>query len=197
MSVRMTGRIESVDIRSPERARIVLSPVILGDGKVPKPRYVRLTLIGAKAVAVAQPGAMVSALAVLRPPPEPPMPHGYDFARWAYFHRIGAVGFTYGAPKLLETPPVPGFLDSLRLRIENLRLAMTRRVASAVPGRTAASRRPSSRGNAAKSTRTTTKPIAIPAWPMCFRFPGFISHWPVSAFFGPCGRCWRFGRVLP
>jgi competence protein ComEC len=132
--VRLTGRIESVDIRSEKRARIVLAPVTLGDGKIARPRFVRLTLTGAKAVATAQPGAVVSALAMLRPPPEPAMPHGYDFARWAYFNGIGAVGFTYGAPKPLEAAPSSGFLDSIRARVENLRLAMTHRVTAAIPG---------------------------------------------------------------
>ena len=132
--VPLIGRIETVDIKAPNKARIVLAPSKLGDGKTTPPRYVRLTLIGTKAVAVAQPGAMVSALAVLRPPPEPSMPHGYDFARWAYFHGIGAVGFTYGAPKPLEAAPPAGFLDRQLDRIENLRLSMTGRIAAAVPG---------------------------------------------------------------
>jgi len=132
--VRLTGRIENVDIRSPNRARIVLSPITLGDGKTERPALVRLTLIGAKAVAAAKPGAVVSALAVLRPPPEPAMPQGYDFARWAYFHRIGGVGFTYGAPQPLEAAPAPGQFDSLRVRVEALRLAMTKRVTSAIAG---------------------------------------------------------------
>jgi competence protein ComEC len=119
--VRLTGRIESVDIRAPNRARIVLLPATLGAGKTPMPATVRLTLIGAKSVAAAQPGALVSALVMLRPPPESAMPDGYDFARWAYFHRIGAVGFTCGAPKLLQAPP-QGLVESLRVRVENLRL---------------------------------------------------------------------------
>jgi competence protein ComEC len=62
------------------------------------------------------------------------MPHGYDFARWAYFHGIGAVGFTYGAPKPLEAAPPAGLLDRQLDRIENLRLSMTGRIATAIPG---------------------------------------------------------------
>src|SRR5882672_8649889 len=116
--VPLTGRIDSVDIKAPNRARIVVA----------------LSLIGVKAVAAAQPGAVVSALAVLRPPPEPSMPHGYDFARWAYFHGIGAVGFTYGAPKPLEAAPPASPLNRLMAGIENLRLSMTGRIAKAVPG---------------------------------------------------------------
>src|SRR5205823_7626363 len=132
--VSLIGRIESVDIKAPNRARIVLAPSKLGDGKTAPPRYVRLTLIGTKAVAAAQPGAMVSALAVLRPPPVPSMPHGYDFGRWAYFHGIGAVGFTYGAPKPLEGAPPASLLDRLLDRVERLRLSMTGRIAAAIPG---------------------------------------------------------------
>jgi competence protein ComEC len=68
--VRLTGRIESVDIRAANRVRIVLAPKTLGDRTTKLPQLVRLTMMGAKAVAAARPGAMVSALAVLRPPPE-------------------------------------------------------------------------------------------------------------------------------
>lgn len=95
--VRITGRIENVEIRGTNRARIVLATSTLEDSDAP-PGHVRLTLIGARAVEAAVPGAFVSALAVLRPPPEPVLPYGYDFARWAYFQGIGGVGFTYGAP---------------------------------------------------------------------------------------------------
>jgi len=132
--VPVTGRIESVDIRAPNRARIVLDVFKLGDGKTKPPASVRLTMIGAKAVAAAQPGAVVSAFAVLRPPPEPAVPNGYDFARWAYFHGLGGVGFTYGAPKPLEAPPAPGLLAGLSARVENLRLLMTARITKAIPG---------------------------------------------------------------
>jgi competence protein ComEC len=132
--VEVTGRIKSLTVMAPNKARIVLAPSKLGkDGAAP-PRLVRLTLTGAKAVAAAQPGAVVTALAMLRPPPEPAMPHGYDFARWAFFHGIGGVGFTLGAPKPVEAAPPPGFLDRLSGRIEDLRLSMTRRIVAAIPG---------------------------------------------------------------
>jgi competence protein ComEC len=132
--VQLTGRIESVDVRAPNRVRIVLAPSRIGDGNTAPPRRVRLTSIGAKAVAAAEPGAQVSVLAVLRPPPEPAMPNGYDFARWAYFQGIGGVGFTYGAAKPLEAPPPATFAGSMQTRVETLRLSMTRRIETAIPG---------------------------------------------------------------
>ncbi len=131
--VDIEGRIESVELRASNRARIVLAPSKI-EGMEEIPRRVRLTLMGAKAVAAAEPGAAVSALAMLRPPPEPAMPAGYDFARWAYFQGIGGVGFTYGAPKLLEAPPPADWLSRFGASVSRLRLAMTARVEKAVPG---------------------------------------------------------------
>lgn len=62
------------------------------------------------------------------------MPRGYDFARWAYFQGIGGVGFTYGAPKQLEAPPPATWMGRFGASVERLRLAMSARVATAVPG---------------------------------------------------------------
>jgi competence protein ComEC len=131
--VRITGRIENVEIRGTNRARIVLATSTLEDSDAP-PGHVRLTLMGARAVQAAVPGAFVSALAVLRPPPEPVLPHGYDFARWAYFQGIGGVGFTYGAPQPAEAASPPTTIERFRAAILAWRLAITKRVETAVPG---------------------------------------------------------------
>ena len=48
---------------------------------------------------VAAPGEWLTARASLRPPPAPAEPGAWDFARQAWFQRIGAVGFSYGAPE--------------------------------------------------------------------------------------------------
>lgn len=50
-----------------------------------------------------QPGDHVGFRAELSPPPQfPAYPGGYDFARWAYFQRIGAVGFTFSDIEVRE-----------------------------------------------------------------------------------------------
>ncbi len=130
--VRITGRIENVEIRAANRARIVLATSTMEDNDAP-PARVRLTLIGARAVEAAVPGAFVSALAVLRPPPEPVLPYGYDFSRWAYFQGIGGVGFTYGAPQPAEGA-APGMMERFKASILSWRLGITKRVETAVPG---------------------------------------------------------------
>jgi competence protein ComEC len=131
----ITGRIQSIDIEAPNKARVILAPEKLGAGtNTTLPATVRLTLTGAKAVEAAKPGAVVTAVAILRPPPEPAMPNGYDFARWAYFQRIGGVGFTYGAPKPVEAPSPPTLFDRIRAGVEHLRLTMSARIRRAIPG---------------------------------------------------------------
>jgi competence protein ComEC len=132
--VRITGRIENVEIRAPNRARIVLATSTMEDSDAP-PERVRLTLMGARAVEAAVPGAFVSALAVLRPPPEPVLPYGYDFSRWAYYQGIGGVGFTYGAPQPAEGAP-PGMIDRFKASILSWRLGLPGASRAQCPGLT-------------------------------------------------------------
>jgi hypothetical protein len=63
----------------------LLAPSLMGRESVGIPRRVRLSLRGERAVSAVAPGMLVSLLAILRPPPEPASPRGYDFARWAFF----------------------------------------------------------------------------------------------------------------
>ncbi|MCC7260472.1 MAG: ComEC/Rec2 family competence protein [Alphaproteobacteria bacterium] len=68
-------------------------------------------------------GQKVEFKARLYPPPLPALPGGFDFARNDYFKRIGAVGFAFGSPTVVEggeCSPSPcgggSFIDSLRAR---------------------------------------------------------------------------------
>ncbi|HYM19335.1 MAG TPA: ComEC/Rec2 family competence protein [Micropepsaceae bacterium] len=132
--ISIAGRVEDVSILAPTKARLVLKLTRFGRESANIPDRVRLTLVGTKSVETAVPGALVSAYAVIRPPPEPALPHGYDFARWAYFQGIGGVGFTYGAPKITEPPSPPSLIDRFNASVEKLRLSMTARIERAIPG---------------------------------------------------------------
>ena len=57
---------------------------------------------------LASPGTWLRALASLRPPPAPAEPGAWDFGRQAWFQRIGAVGFVYGAPEPMAAPEGEG-----------------------------------------------------------------------------------------
>ena len=52
-------------------------------------------------------GSGISGLVALQSPPGPVMPGGYDFGRELFYDGIGASGFSYGAPDIVDLGPVP------------------------------------------------------------------------------------------
>ena len=80
------------------------------------------------------PGSWVTVLAVLMPPPGPSSPGGYDFGRWAWYQRIGAVGYAYGKAKPIAAARADTFSERWAARIERLRDRMTARIRAVIPG---------------------------------------------------------------
>jgi competence protein ComEC len=128
------GRIETVLMEDATNARIVLLPTRIGDESENLPHRLRLTLRGSAAVASVAPGLNVSVLAMLRPPPEPALPGGYDFARWAFFEGIGGVGFVLGTPERLDAAPAQTWRTRFQDCVERLRRNMSARIQSVLPG---------------------------------------------------------------
>jgi len=83
-----------------EKSAGVKSRLLLGElsFKVEQPlpdlRYVRISARGKNRSV--QPGDIITAKAVLLPPPPPAYPGGFDFQRHSYYQSIGAVGYTFG-----------------------------------------------------------------------------------------------------
>jgi len=102
------------------------------DGVPSPPRYVRVSVGQA---GVLTPGRAARCFAVLGPPSGPLAPGGYDFARRAYFERLGATGFSYGRcrPAAFEGPP--SWLDRQRLMLAALRADLSALIQDAAPGR--------------------------------------------------------------
>ena len=72
--------------------------------------------------------------ATLSPPSAPAAPGTFDFARLAWFQRIGAVGFSFGLPESIEAPAgFDGDAPGWSLAIESLRHAVFTRVTRAKP----------------------------------------------------------------
>jgi len=72
-------------------------------------------------------GDRIAVRARLLPPAEPVVPGGFDFARWAYFHGIGAVGYAYGDVERVAAAE-PG------LAMAELRRAIARHAVAVVGG---------------------------------------------------------------
>lgn len=95
-TVTFEGRVEHATRTSPGRQSIIVSPA---DPALP--HRVRLSVRGGADIRV---GSVVSVTARLFPLSGPVMPGGYDPGRRLYFDRIGATGFSYGPPEVMEPP---------------------------------------------------------------------------------------------
>ncbi len=110
------GSIEGwvVDVSSPstDRGRMLIAPVRISHLRTEElPLRVRVVVKPADLVG---PGEAVRLTALLNPPPRPAAPGAFDFARDAYFERIGGVGLALKPPMVIDLPEPA----SLRLRTE-------------------------------------------------------------------------------
>ncbi len=129
--VRFTARVVEGEPRG-RGSRLVLQPAASSRLADMLPARVRVTVRAGSAVP--RPGSWVDVLAVLRPPPAPSMPGDYDFGRWAYYHRIGAVGYLYGRPRLVQPVRGDDWREGLSSRLERLRGEMTARIRRTISG---------------------------------------------------------------
>jgi competence protein ComEC len=79
-------------------------------------------------------GTFVRFKARLLPPARASLPGGYDFARDAWFARLGAVGNVLGRVEIVAPPVPPGLTMSLTMAIDRGRNALARRIDKIVGG---------------------------------------------------------------
>ena len=121
--VRVVARVESVEARPADetiRATVRLLPTASG---APPVGRARITFPDDRANGVRL-GAVLGLRARLMPPPGAALPGAYDFARTAWFARLGATGTPLGRATVL----VPGREEG------GLRAALAERVRARVPG---------------------------------------------------------------
>lgn len=125
------GYIEEMDFRR-VGARFVLRPEkIAGLTSVQLPYRVRLTI---RRTPPFEAGTYVRLKARLLPPAHASLLGGYDFARDAWFARIGAVGNVLGRVDVVTPPRPPDFLLSMMMAIDRGRNALAMRVDNIVGG---------------------------------------------------------------
>ncbi len=127
----LTGFIEARD--STERSdRVVIRLTgASGRGADKIPERVRVAMRHGFAPSV---GDHVELRAQLRPLLGPTRPGSYDFARGAYFQRLGATGLAYGRPKIVSTQaPVPWDIRAWA-SVERLRWTLANRIRAVLPG---------------------------------------------------------------
>ena len=125
--VSVRGRIVVAEIRPNDR-RLTLDALTVGEfAPAQTPARVRVT-VRARGIEVA-PGDWVTLRAVLLPPSPPAAPRAFDFARYAWFDRLGAVGYAVSAPALADGEPA-----GARGGLASLRYAMSQRIGAKLGG---------------------------------------------------------------
>lgn len=102
------------------------------EGVEAPPRYVRVSVSEAGLLTA---GRAATCRAVLGPPSGPMAPGGYDFARRAYFERLGATGFAFGRCRPAAFEPPQSWLDRQRLTLAAKRADLSAAIIAAAPGR--------------------------------------------------------------
>lgn len=130
--VKVIGTVLAVEAL-PSGQRVLLEDVVI-EGIAPEATPVRVRIRIVKRDAVVVPGDRIDLLAELAPPSPPVTPYSFDFQRAAYFRGIGAQGFAYGGPRLVEDPETTmSYLASLSAGIEALRLRVAQRIRTVLP----------------------------------------------------------------
>lgn len=129
--VTLEGYIEEMDFRR-AGARFLLRPE-QADGMAVEdlPYRVRLTL---KRTPPFEAGTYIKVKARLLPPARASLPGGYDFARDAWFARIGAVGNALGRIDVVPAPHPPDAIAAAMMAIDRGRNALAARVDAIVGG---------------------------------------------------------------
>lgn len=125
----LTGRVAALDWGS-KGLRVILDQV--RSGRLPDPpAQVRILIQkGGDRLRV---GQGVGLMAELMPPPGPSAPGDNDFGRAAFFARIGATGFSFGAPQSTPLARSPSAWDRLAAFVEDMRARMTLRIRAQLP----------------------------------------------------------------
>ena len=125
------GFVESAEARVAGGRIVVRVHDLAGHRAERRPWRVRVTLPD---VAGIKAGDFIVARVRLVPPPPASRPGGYDFAREAFFQRLGGVGSVIG-PVAIAPPPVEPPLD-LRVgaAVDRARNALTRRIVDVIGG---------------------------------------------------------------
>lgn len=133
------GWVEAIQKRGDGRSRILLylQALSLKRGEVLSPvaRPARLRISFRKDQTQLKIGDFIQVDAILRSPPEPVWPGGFDYARHLWFARIGGIGFAVSKPERIKTLSRMPFLLSLKTYGDATRKQIAENIQDVIPGR--------------------------------------------------------------
>jgi competence protein ComEC len=124
-AVTISGWVVDVGNPSETGGRLIIAPSRIGD-LAPEALPVRIRVTAREDIV--GPGMAIRFTGLINPPPPPASPGAYDFARNAWFDRIGGVGVALSEPQIVALPK-PGWRLGLTMRINAMRWSLARRIA--------------------------------------------------------------------
>jgi competence protein ComEC len=131
LTLHMTARIAAVETGDAGLRLLLADPV---SGAFPEnavPRRLRVTV---RVPGDFAPGQWISLTARLSPPSSPAMPGAADFARAAWFERVGGSGFSFGLPTPVLPPRAATLAERVSDGVADLRWRMTKTIRASLPG---------------------------------------------------------------
>lgn len=129
-SGKATAFVETIDLREGSARLLLRLASAEGLTDATRPQRARVTMRGQPEFVA---GASIAATLRLLPPPRASEPGGYDFAREAYFQRIGAVGNAVSRPVVTDAVEAP-WVAHINAWIDRGRNRLTQRIAAAIGG---------------------------------------------------------------
>jgi len=129
-AVLLEGVASSVERRTKGIRIVVSKPEISRLARPKWPASVRITVRTGGGESITA-GDRIRLRAVLMPPPDASLPGGFDFVRYAWFKRIGGVGYAVSRPEIVMSGARSGF----GYAVEALRQDITSRILAALEGR--------------------------------------------------------------
>jgi len=135
--VNVSGVVELIEAKANERHRITLA-VRRIDGLEPDATPARVRYSTSHPVAALGPGSTITVALALSPPPQPAAPGDHDFARYAWFKQIGAVGYATATATADANPSETTMAQRLMAGLAGVRKHIGDRVRAVLPGETGA-----------------------------------------------------------
>jgi competence protein ComEC len=156
----LEGRVRAISQSASGRPRLTLDRVrVWGLDAARTPAQARVAFGAVEDAAGIAPGDRISVMARLSPPAGPAEPGGFDFARAAWFDRLGAVGVAQGRVAHLGAAPPDGALDRFAVWRARLRARLAEGLRAAMPGEAGAVAAALAAGDRAALSPQTTQAL--------------------------------------
>ncbi|MEK9969622.1 MAG: ComEC/Rec2 family competence protein, partial [Ferrovibrio sp.] len=131
-AVWIEARVLEVEPRDSGHRLLLDHPYFAGLEEADVPKRIRITL--RRDGELIWPGERLRVRAMLLPPPEPAMPGAFDFARYAWYRQIGAVGYAISTAELMPADDTESWREAATLALSTIRQDWTRRIAAQTDG---------------------------------------------------------------